>query len=120
MSEISKIPAVHGKYLSMMMREKLTKENYTQLFERVYQTRWEYYSGRAAPAIYKENPFPHKLLKGDLEMYLRADKEIQSIKQKLILQDAKVELLESIIKLINNRSFLIRDYIEWTKFTNGS
>jgi hypothetical protein len=119
LGEITSIPKLHHKYLTILMHEKLTRDTFRQHHDRVYKARWEYYTGRAEPEAYRNSPFSHKLQKADTEMYLNADEEVQKSSQKLIIQQSKIEFLESVIKLINNRSFLIRDYIEWSKFTNG-
>jgi hypothetical protein len=60
------------------------------------------------------------VLKGDIPMYLDADDDIINITLKVGLQQEKIELLESIIKLVMNRNYIIRNAIDWQKFTMGA
>jgi hypothetical protein len=48
-----------------------------------------------------------------------ADEDLVKIRSKIDLQKAKVEYLDSIIKGINNRQWVIRNAIEWRKFMSG-
>jgi hypothetical protein len=60
------------------------------------------------------------ILKGDIPMYLDGDQDIINLSLKIGLQQEKVELLDSIIKTIINRNFIIRNAIDWQKFTMGA
>jgi hypothetical protein len=48
-----------------------------------------------------------------------SDKEIIEMNLRIGYQLEKIELLDSIIKSIMNRNFIIKNAIEWTKFTQG-
>ena len=65
-------------------------------------------------------PFPFKLLKNDIEAYIHADEEVIKNKFKIMMSEEKVNYLESIIKTLNNRNFLIKNAIDWRKFTSGA
>lgn len=60
------------------------------------------------------------ILKGDLPMYLDADQDVVNLSLKIGYQQEKLELLDSIIKTIMNRNFIIRNAIDWQKFTMGA
>jgi hypothetical protein len=60
------------------------------------------------------------ILKGDIPMYLDADDDVINLSLRIGLQQEKVDLLDSIIKTIINRGFLIKSAIEWQKFTMGA
>ena len=45
--------------------------------------KWEYYSGKSDPEVYRENPFDFKVLKADLHIYLDSDKELVESKHLL-------------------------------------
>jgi hypothetical protein len=60
------------------------------------------------------------ILKGDLPMYLDADPDVVTLSLKIGYQQEKIELLDSIIKTIINRNFIIRNAIDWQKFTMGA
>ena len=49
----------------------------------LYRKKWEYYSGKSDPEVYRDNPFDHKILKQDLPIYLESDEELIKAKQKV-------------------------------------
>jgi hypothetical protein len=65
-------------------------------------------------------PFDLKILRQDVDIYLEADKDLVELKNKMTMQEEKVEYLNSVLKGIMNRQFHIRDAIAWRKFMNGS
>ena len=81
---------------------------------------WEYYTGKADPSVYREKPFDLKVLKNDVHIYINADEDIQKIQAKIIYQEAIVNYLEQILRMINTRSFTIKNAIEWRRFTSGA
>ena len=44
--------------------------------------KWEYYSGKSDPEVYRDNPFDFKVLKQDLPIYLESDEELVRVKTK--------------------------------------
>ena len=81
--------------------------------------KWEYYTGKASPEVYAENPFELKVLKADIGIYMEADKDLQQLGQRMAYAKQIVEYLERILKEINNRNWNIRNTIEWKKFLHG-
>ena len=45
--------------------------------------KWEYYTGKSDPQVYKDKPFDLKILKTDIDKYLEADEDLIKSKQKL-------------------------------------
>ena len=58
-------------------------------------------------------------MKSDVHKAINTIPEIKKLKERVGLQNIKIDFLESIIKQINNRNWLIRDVIEIRKFENG-
>ena len=54
------------------------------------------------------------------DIFLESDKDTIDIQEKIAYQKEKIEYLESIIKTIVNRNFLIKNIIDWRKFTSGA
>ena len=52
--------------------------------------------------------------------YLYSDEEMQRADQKVAYLNTVVKYLEQILRNINNRTFLIKNMIEWKKFTSGA
>ena len=82
--------------------------------------KWEYYTGKSDPSVYKEKPFDLKVLKADVHIYINSDDDLQKIQAKVVYQEAIVNYLEQILRIINNRSFTIKNAIEWRRFTSGA
>ena len=81
--------------------------------------KFEYYSGKGDPEDYRENPFDLKLLKSDLTMYIESDPHIKDLQLKIDMYDIIIEYLESVIRMINTRSYQIKNAIEWKSFIEG-
>jgi hypothetical protein len=65
-------------------------------------------------------PFRLNVLKSDIPMYIEADQDIIKTNLRIAMQQEKVDSLESIIRSINNRGFLIKNAIEYEKFKVGA
>ena len=81
--------------------------------------KWEYYTGKAQPIVYEQNPFDLKILKSDVYIYLEADRDLQEVGQKEAYLETVVSYLEKILREITNRNWTIRNTIEWKKFLHG-
>jgi hypothetical protein len=64
-------------------------------------------------------PFQLRILKQDVELYMESDVDLNQKRDRVFVQEEKVNYLESIIKMISNRQYHIRDAITWRKFING-
>ena len=93
----------------------MEENNYKEL----RKEKWEYFTGKADPEVYVEKPFDYKVLRQDIDKYIDADKEIIRIISKLNYFDVMLNYLDSILKTISNRSFQIKNAIDFMKFTAG-
>ena len=64
-------------------------------------------------------PFQLKLLKADIDTYIDADDDIIDSNKLIALAEEKVAYLESIVKGLSNRGYLIKNAIDWKRFTEG-
>ena len=120
--ESVKIPQLHNKYLIFYSNEKLRLK--TQRFEhsKLLKLKKEYYGGRMSQEELEAidwEPFQHKLLKADVEQYVDADDNVIESKKMLALQEEKVDYLEAIVKGLSTRGYLIKNAIDWKRFTEG-
>ena len=119
-TESLKTPILHNKYLQYYNKFNLLLKK-SQWEERTLQReKWEYYTGKADPDIYKDKPFDLKVLKADVHIYMDSDNELQKADQKVAYLKQVVNYLEQVLRSINNRTFLIKNAIEWKKFTSGA
>jgi antirestriction protein len=117
--ESIKIPSLHSKYYQIYNNISLLKKLEENKFIELQKNKWLYYSGKADPEVYKENPFDHRVMKNDLDKYMNADSELIKSKTKIDYYQLMIKFLESIIKSIETRTFVIKNSVEFMKFTGG-
>jgi hypothetical protein len=117
--ESIKIPNLHSKYFKIYNNLSLLRKKEENNFLELQKEKWLYYSGKADPEVYKQKPFDHRVLKSDLDKYLDADDELIRSNTKIEYYSIMLKFLESILKNIENRSFQIKNSIEFMKFTGG-
>lgn len=121
-NESLKIPLLHSKYYKIYLREKIQLKAEEQTYKQFYKLKHEYYTGKLSQEDLNEygwEPFQF-VLKNDLQVYIDSDKDISDKLLKLQVQREKVELLENIIKTLNGRGFLIKNAIDFIRFTSGN
>ena len=120
--ESIKIPQLHNKYLIFYSNEKLKFKEIKYLFAGLIKRKRDYYSGRMTAKELEMadwEPFQLKLLKADVQEYIDADENVIESKKLLALQEEKVNYLESIVKGLSTRGYLIKNAIDWKRFTEG-
>jgi hypothetical protein len=120
--ESIKIPQLHNKYLIFYSNEKLKFKEMKYLFAGLIRRKRDYYSGRMTAKELEAadwEPFQLKLLKADVQEYIDADDNVIESKKLLALQEEKVNYLESIVKSLTTRGYLIKNAIDWKRFTEG-
>jgi len=119
-SESIKIPLLHNKYLQHFNKFSLLLKKAEYEHKALVRQKWEYYTGKSDPSVYKEKPFDLKILKTDVHIYMDSDEDLQRADQKTAYLNQVVKYLEQVLRSINNRTFLIKNAIEWKKFTSGA
>ena len=118
--ESLKIPALHAKYHEMFNNTLLLRKKAEQQRKNIRHERYEYFSGKADPDVYVENPFPKKIRDKDtMQKYLDADEKLSQINLKIDYYETQLNYIESILKQISNRTYQIKNAIEWQKFIAG-
>ena len=84
------------------------------------KNKWEYYSGRSDAKVYREKPFDLKILKADVQQYIESDEEWVKANQKVKYLETIVDFLDRTLRQISNRTFTIKNAIDWRKFTSGA
>jgi hypothetical protein len=119
-TESLNIASLHAKYFDIYNNIVLLKKKAEQQRKNIRHDRYEYYTGKADPDVYVENPFPKKIRdKETLQKYLDADEKLSQVCLKLDYYDTMLNYIESILKMIQNRTFQIKNAIEFVKFTAG-
>ena len=119
-TESLKIPSLHAKYFDMYNNIVLLRKKAEQQKRNIRHERYEYYSGKADPDVYIEDPFPKKIRDKDtMQKYLDADEKLSEASMKIEYYDVMINYLDSILKQISNRTYQIKNSIEWHKFQAG-
>jgi predicted phosphatase len=118
--ESLKIPQLHSKYYTIYNTITLLREKARKNYNTVKLERHNYYTGKAPAEVYVEEPFPYKVRdKEALQRYMEADEKLNTISMKIRYHDTTLKFLEEIIKTVANRTFQIKNAIEWQKFQAG-
>ena len=117
--ESLKIPQLHNKYSKFHNQFINLLKKSEQNRDILIREKWEYYTGKASPSVYQAQPFNLKILRQDVDKYIRSDSEVVKLEQKIAYLQTIVNYLEKTIRIISNRTFQIKNAIEWRKFTSG-
>ncbi len=119
-TESLNIPVLHAKYFDLYNTIVLLRKKAEQQKKNIHHERYEYFSGKADPDVYVENPFPKKIRdKETMQKYLDADDKLSSINMKICYYDTMLYYLESILKVIQNRTYQIKNSIDFLRFNAG-
>ena len=118
--ESLKIPQLHSKYYTVYNTITLLREKAREQYSKARLERYNYYTGKAEPEVYAEEPFPYKVREKDaIQRHLDAAERLSKIDLKIRYYDTTLKFLEEIIKNVSNRTFQIKNAIEWNKFQAG-
>ena len=118
--ESIKVPQLHSKYHEILNNLILLRTKAQKIQKSVRHERYEYYSGKADPEVYEREPFPKKVRDKDaLIRYMDADDRVSDANLKVEYYDIMINYTESILKQISNRTYQIKNSIEWHKFQAG-
>ena len=114
------IPSLHAKYFELYNTVFLLRKKAEQQRKNIRHERYEYFSGKADPEVYQDNPFPKKIRDKDtMQKYMDADEKLSTSSLKIDYYDTMLVYLESILRVIQNRTFQIKNAIEFMRFNSG-
>ena len=114
------IPSLHAKYFELYNTIFLLRKKAEQQRKNIRHERYEYFSVKADPEVYVENPFGKKIRDKDtMTKYLDADEKLSNSSLKIDYYDTMLVYLESILKVIQNRTYQIKNAIEFMRFNSG-
>ena len=118
--ESLKTPQLHNKYCKFHNKfNTLLKQAEDQLSV-LRKEKWEYFTGKADPSVYQAKPFNLKILRQDVDKYIDSDEDIIKLKQKSDYLNTVVDFLDRTVRQISNRTFTIKNAIDWKKFISGA
>ena len=118
--ESLKIPQLHSKYYTIYNTITLLREKARDTHSKIKLERYNYYSGKAPIEVYEEEPFPYKVRdKEALQRHMDADEKLSKVELKIRYYDIMLKFLEEVIRMISNRTYQIKNSIEFMRFTAG-
>lgn len=121
--EALNIPKLHHKYYQIYVNERLILRKQESELKQLKLDKYEFLTqGPNEETKEKGWRLPPKgmVLKSDIPMYLESDQDVINMTLKVGYQQEKIDLLDSIIKTIINRGYLLKTALEWQKFTMGA
>lgn len=111
--EARRIPILHSKWLDKYLRVQLLKEEKDLAYKIKYKEKYHFYMGR------DEYAPDDKILKNEVSIYVEADSEVTDAKATLKYYEKLESILKEILNNINNRSFQIKNAIDWLRYSRG-
>ena len=119
-TESLKIPEQAVKHQQMAHDAALRLRFLEKEYNVAKYNRWMYYMGKADPDVYDKEPFDHKVLKSDVNIFLESDSVLNEIQDRIIAQTEKLKLIVEAGKVMQNKSFNIKNALEHQKFMGGA
>lgn len=120
--ESLKVPVLHSKYVRLLTDERRHLNKMRESHSILVRDKSEYYAGKMCEEDLQERgwePLDIKILKSDVPKYVEGDKDIVKHMIQISEQNEKVQLLLSILNMIQWRAQQVKNAIEWRKFLNG-
>lgn len=120
--EALKISRLHHKYHQVYTYERLSLRKLETELKQLRLEKFEFFTQGPTRESQEKGwklPAIGKVLKNDANTYIDADQEVITLSLKVGIQHEKIELLESILKTIQNRGYQIKTALDWIKFTSG-
>ena len=119
-TESLNIPVLHSKYYDIYNTLMLLRKKAEQQRKNIRHERYEYFSGKADPEVYINDPFPKKIRdKETMQKYLDADTKLSGVSLKIEYYSVMLSFIEEILKQITNRTYQIKNAIEFMRFSSG-
>ena len=119
-TESLNIPVLHSKYYDIYNTLMLLRKKAEQQRKNIRHERYEYFSGKSDPEVYINNTFPKKIRdKETMQKYLDADIKLSEVSLKIEYYEVMLRFIEEILKQITNRTYQIKNAIEFMRFSSG-
>jgi len=114
---------LHHKYYNIYTNEKLVLRKLETQYKQLRLEKFEFYTqGPSTETEAKGWKLPNigRILKSDANTYVDADQDIIDLSLRIGLQEEKIEFLNSIIRIIFNRNYQIKNAIDFLRWQFGT
>ena len=116
---------MHAKYLELLNVAKLTLKR-KELEQQVQlRDKWLYFNGKMEKAEMDSRGWPYdpfkglKILRNDMDYFFNADADLQKMEERVTYLKTMVTTLEEILQTLKWRHTVIKNMIDWRRFTSG-
>jgi len=113
---------LHSKYLKILSRERLSMIDLKDKLSILRLEKLEHYTNPSKETAREKGwaiPPQGAILKKEAPSYVENDPDVVKLRQRLALQEEKVQALLSIMDGVKSMGFAINRSIEWQKFVAG-
>lgn len=119
-NESLKVSFLHAKYYEIYNNFSLLRKKSEFQYKQKKLERYNFYAGKADPDVYREEPFPYKVRdKEGMQRHIEADNALSDLAMKMEYYDTILKYLEEIIKMVSNRTYQIKNSIDFLRFQSG-
>jgi len=122
-----KFAKVHSKYLALLTESRLLGKRTEMALAELKRDKFLYYNGKMTKEQmdakgWKYDPFDGmaKPLRADMDMFYDSDLDIQRLTGKVEYQKTINQALEEIMDTLRWRHSVVKNMIDWRKFTSGA
>lgn len=113
------IPKLSAKYQHILIDYIRTQKQIEFKMFKVRKDLLEFYKGYAHDDVYAKKQLNRKPAASEVETYIKADNDWQVVAAKNEHINMKIKLVEDFVKQLNQRSFMIKNAIDYEKFKQG-
>jgi hypothetical protein len=120
-TEALKVSQLQSKYMKIYTAERKELLIMETKLPHLRREKYEFFTqGPSDEHIKKGWKYPGgKILKNEANIYIDSDSDVIELTLKIAWQREKVDLLESIIRSLNNRGFQIKNAIDYLRWSQG-
>lgn len=120
--ELLRVPILHQAYLKTLTQHRIASKKAHFDYLRMRKVKWEYYTGKMSKEELDEYGWEQFqfALKSDITTYLEADKDLIKLLEKKVYHEETVSVVESIMNELKQRTWQLKEFINWEKFVSGS
>lgn len=121
--EEGRIPLLHAKYLRLLSEERMLKrklEEDLRVMEADVADRLTGVMSQEDLESRGWSPERRRYLRSEVSPAVQVDPQVVELKLRVALQAEKVDVLDSIVRSIMNRNFILKGMIDWIKFRSGA
>lgn len=119
--ETLKISSLHSKYLNIMSYHRHCVRKLETDYKILKDVKSDYYNGRLSYDELKERnwePLQNKYTNREIEEKMQGDINLNKLLLKKVSHEEIVSYCEYVLKSLNSRTWDLKNYVEYLKYTN--